>query len=114
MKANKSSDFHKGSARQHGDYEQRPVAVWSKNWIIGRWFALLFLFFFVFVVDAHCFFLLRRYNPEDTVHGLLIMGFGNLVGFVFLAAQAQELKEDSKTAVDVPWWCYGLTSYRSN
>ncbi|KAL1801992.1 hypothetical protein ACET3Z_030639 [Daucus carota] len=54
MKANKTSDFHKGSARQHGDYEQRPVAVWSKNWIIGR------------------------YNPEDTVHGLLIMGFGNL------------------------------------
>ncbi|WOH13983.1 hypothetical protein DCAR_0933498 [Daucus carota subsp. sativus] len=114
MKGNKTSDLNKGYARKHGDSEQRPVLLWSKNWIIGRWIALCFLIFFLLVVDVHCFYLLRKYNPEDTVYGLLVMIFGNLVGFGFLGTQARELIEDSNTVNDLPWWCYGLTSSTSD
>ncbi|KAK1402457.1 hypothetical protein POM88_002062 [Heracleum sosnowskyi] len=121
MKANKSSDVSEDSASydpslnlvKSFSHDQRPVALWSKNWIIGRWIALVFLFFFVLVVDIHCFRLLRKYNPEDTVHGLFVMGFGNLVGFGFLATQARELIEDSNTVDNLPWWCFGLTTSRS-
>ncbi|KAL1801984.1 hypothetical protein ACET3Z_030631 [Daucus carota] len=93
---------------------QRPVAVWSKNWIVGRWIVLVFLAFFLVVVDIQCFRLLRKYNPEDTVYGLFMMGLGSVVGFGFLGTQAQELVEDAKTVNDVPFWCYGLVSARSN
>ena len=88
----------------------RPVAQWSKNWIIGRWIALVSLVFFLLVVDIQSFHLLRKYNPEDTVYGLFIMGLGNLVGFSFLGTQAQELVQDAKSAYNVPSWCYGLAS----
>ena len=92
----------------------RPVAVWSKNWIIGRWISLVFLVSFLLVVDILCFRLLRKYNPEDTVYGLFIIGLGSLVGFGFLGSQAQELIQDAKTVNDVPSWCYGLASSRGN
>ncbi|KAL1801989.1 hypothetical protein ACET3Z_030636 [Daucus carota] len=94
--------------------DQRLVAVWSKNWIIGRWISLVFLVSFLLVVDVLCFHLLRKYNPEDTVYGLFIMGLGSLVGFGFLGSQAQELIQDAKTVNDVPSWCYGLASSRAN
>lgn len=91
----------------------RPVALWHKNWIIGRWMALVCLVFFLLLVDVHCFHLLREYNPEDTVSGLFIMGLGNLVGLGFLGTQAQELIQDAKSSYNVPSWCYGLARSRS-
>ncbi|KAL1802005.1 hypothetical protein ACET3Z_030652 [Daucus carota] len=119
MNAKRLSDVAKGSAKHRTPREaerfsgKRRVAQWSKNWIIGRWIALVSLVFFLLVVDVQSFHLLRKYNPEDTVYGLFIMGLGNLVGFSFLSTQAQELIQDAKNAYNVPSWCYGLASSRA-
>ncbi|KAL1801976.1 hypothetical protein ACET3Z_030623 [Daucus carota] len=90
------------------------VAVWSKNWIAFRYAALLALASFLLITDVHCCHLLFLYDPENISYGLFLMGIGNFIGFAVLAAQARELIEDSGTAIDVPWWCYGCASFRSD
>ncbi|KAL1802004.1 hypothetical protein ACET3Z_030651 [Daucus carota] len=95
-----------------GLYGQRNVAVWSKNWIAFRYAALLGLASFLLITDIQCCRLLFLYDPENISYGLFLMGMGNLIAFGVLAAQARELIDDSKTANDVPWWCYGCTSSR--